>query len=247
METKILARVNGLPITEDDLEAFYASLGQQAAMYRNPEGQKALVEELVSQKLFLLDAQRSFLEAEPAFAAQLKKAKETLLTQYAVRKVLDGIRVSDEECKTFYDENPDAFGTGKTCNASHILVPDEDLAKKLYADITSGALSFEDAAKAHSTCPSGESGGALGDFSAGQMVPEFEAAAFALPVGEISEPVKTQFGWHLIKKNGESEGGTMPFSEVKEAILRQLLNQKREAAYRSRVNQLKIAYPVDLY
>lgn len=83
--------------------------------------------------------------------------------------------------------------------ASHILVDTQDQATLLKQQIEEGA-SFEDLAKEHSGCPSGQSGGSLGEFGQGQMVPEFDAVIFSdLPIGEVSEPVQTQFGYHLIK------------------------------------------------
>ncbi len=81
--------------------------------------------------------------------------------------------------------------------ASHILVETEEEANRLKAEIESGK-NFEDIAAQYSKCPSGANGGDLGFFPKGVMVKEFEDAAFALPVGEVSEPIKTQFGWHLI-------------------------------------------------
>lgn len=83
--------------------------------------------------------------------------------------------------------------------ASHILVETESDAKNLRERIVSGKIDFATAAKKYSKCPSGESGGDLGFFRKGMMVPEFEKAAFSLPVGEVSQPVETQFGWHLIE------------------------------------------------
>ncbi|MFN3168650.1 MAG: peptidylprolyl isomerase [Phycisphaeraceae bacterium] len=86
-----------------------------------------------------------------------------------------------------------------TAVASHILVPTEEQALDLKKQIGEGA-DFAELAKAHSDCPSGKSGGSLGQFSQGQMVPEFDAVIFSdLPLGEVSEPVKTQFGYHLIE------------------------------------------------
>ena len=85
-------------------------------------------------------------------------------------------------------------------SAQHILVEDESTAQELL-DKINAEESFEDLAKAHSECPSGKDGGKLGSFGKGAMVPEFEEAAFALAVGEISGPVKTQFGYHLIKRS----------------------------------------------
>jgi parvulin-like peptidyl-prolyl isomerase len=81
--------------------------------------------------------------------------------------------------------------------ASHILVKDETTAKKLKADIDAGAV-FAKVAKKHSMCPSKEKGGDLGFFGKGQMVREFEDAAFSLGIGAVSAPIKTEFGYHLI-------------------------------------------------
>ena len=83
--------------------------------------------------------------------------------------------------------------------ASHILVPSLEQAQQLYTQLTEGG-DFGQLAHQHSTCPSRAAGGALGKFGPGQMVPQFQDATFALPVGGLSEPVQTQFGWHLIKR-----------------------------------------------
>lgn len=85
-------------------------------------------------------------------------------------------------------------------NASHILVKTESEANVILYDVTHGK-GFEEIAKAKSLCPSGKKGGCLGWFGRNQMVKEFESAAFSLKKGEISKPVKTQFGWHIIKVN----------------------------------------------
>ncbi len=91
----------------------------------------------------------------------------------------------------------------KEVRASHVLVKTEDEAKKLREDINAGKISFEDAARKISLCPSGHEGGDLGFFKRGVMVKPFEDAAFAMKeIGEVSEPVKTQFGWHLIQLTG---------------------------------------------
>lgn len=83
--------------------------------------------------------------------------------------------------------------------ASHILVPTEQMAKDLKAEIEGGA-DFAALARKHSKCPSGKGGGSLGEFGRGDMVPEFDRVVFSdLPIGQVSEPVKTQFGWHLLK------------------------------------------------
>ena len=97
----------------------------------------------------------------------------------------------------------------------------------------------------YSTCPSSENGGNLGDFTSGQMVLEFENACNRLEPGSISEPVHTQFGWHIIQLNSRTEGTLPTFDEIKESLMEQLTNQKQQAAYQSKINQLKILFPVD--
>ena len=244
--SKILANVGGSPITDDDVNDFIAGLGQRGAMYNNPEGQRAVLNQLIGNKLLLLDAKRNLFEAEPEFKEQLARLKESLLTNYAGEKVISAVSVSDKEAEDFYNENPDKFNEGEVANASHILVADEALANDILAKINAGE-SFEDLAKEHSTCPSGKTGGNLGDFGKGQMVPEFDEAVFSMTVGEVlDKPVKTQFGYHIIRLNSKKEASVAPFAEVKEEIKNALLLEKRRKAYESKINQLKIMYPVDM-
>jgi len=245
LQDKVLATVGGKQIMESELEEALVSMGQRGQSYNNPQGRAVLLEQLISRKLFLMDAQKNLYEREPAFKEQLARIKEDMLTNYAIQKSVERVKVTDEEIKKFYDENPDQFVSGTTFNASHILVADEETANDILAKINADEISFEDAAKANSTCPSGQQGGELGDFSHGQMVPEFENACAAMEVGTISAPVQTQFGWHLIKLNKKEEGGTMKFADVKGDIHDALLGQKQQAAYQSKINQLKILFPVD--
>ncbi len=245
MDARILASVGGQPITEADVESFIASLGPRADAYRTPEGRAAVLEELCNRKLFFLEASRNLFEAEPAFKAQLKAAKETLLVNYAIEKALSAVKVKEEEIVKFYEENKDKMGGGDMVSASHILVATEEEANDIRAKIESGAISFEDAARAHSTCPSGQSGGSLGEFGRGQMVPEFEAACYEMEIGALSAPIKTQFGYHLIRLDGKKTAEAPALSEIRGEIEAKLLRDKQTAAYGSKVNQLKILFPVD--
>ena len=89
-------------------------------------------------------------------------------------------------------------------SARHILVPTKEACEALKAEIAAGA-DFADLAAAHSTCPSGQEGGALGSFRPGQMVPEFDKVVFSAPIGEVQGPVKTQFGYHLIEVTSRTD------------------------------------------
>ena len=245
MEAKILATVGTKTITEADVDAFLAGMGQRGQAYQNPQGRAMVLEQLINKALLVLDATRNLYEREPEFKAELARVKEDLLANYAVDKAVREVRVTDADVEAYYNENKAQFVQGPTVNASHILVDSEEKANEILAKINAGEVTFEDAAKEFSSCPSGKEGGSLGDFGRGQMVPEFDEACFAMEVGTISAPVKTQFGYHLILLNSRSEETEMAFDTIKEQLKEKLMQDKQQAAYQSKLNQLKILYPVD--
>lgn len=244
-QPKVLARVGGKAITSQDVDAAIAAMGQRGQNYQTPKGREIVLDQLIGHQLILMDAKRNLMDREPAFQNELNRMKDELLTSYALEKITSKITVTDDEAQKFYDENPDMFNAGETFNASHILVDTEDEANRILSQLNAKELTFEEAAKANSKCPSAAEGGSLGDFGKGQMVPEFEQACEKLAPGEISCPVKTQFGYHLIRLNSKGEAKPMNFADVKEQIKGYLVGQKQAAAYQSKVNQLKILYPVD--
>lgn len=244
-EDKIVASVGGKPITEADVSREIARMGQRGQSYNTPQGRTMVLEQLINKRLFLLDAQRNLYEREPAFKEQLQAIKEEMLTSYAVQKAVERVRVTEEEVKKYYEENKDKFVSGTNYNASHILVDSEEKANELLSQIQAGEITFEDAARQFSTCPSGKQGGDLGDFTSGQMVPEFENACAAMEVGQTAGPVKTQFGYHIIRLNKKEEGGDVKYADIREELTEALRGEKQQAAYQSKINQLKLLYPVD--
>ena len=245
--SKILATVGNMPITEDDVNDFLAGLGPRGQGYNNPEGRAAILGQLISNKLLLLDAKRNLIEADPVFKAELAKMRDNLLVSFNAEKVIAAVTVSDKETEEYYENNKERFISEESVNASHILVDSEEKANEILAAINAGEISFEQAALENSSCPSKANGGNLGDFGRGQMVPEFDAAVFAMAEGEIStSPVKTQFGYHLIKLNAKKAPEAIPYAEIAPEIKDALLQEKRRAAYESKINQLKILYPVDM-
>lgn len=243
---KVAARVNGQPITEADIDAALVGMGAKGERYNTPDGRKMVLEQLINKKLFLADAAKNLYEYDPQFKAEFQKLKEDMLANFAIAKAVDGVRVTDEEAKKFFEENEKDLNAGESVSASHILVDSEEKANEIKAEIESGAVSFEDAARKYSSCPSSEQGGALGEFTRGQMVPEFDEACFSMKVGELRGPVKTQFGYHLIKLNDKKEATPLKYEDIADQIKQKLLTDKQQAAYRSKVNQLKILYPVDI-
>ena len=247
INSKILAKVENTVITEADVDATIFALGQRGEAYNNPQGRKAVLEQLINKNLLLCDAKKNLYEYDPKFKAELAKIKDEMLANFAIEKAISGIKITDEEVKKFYDDHKAELMGGETVEASHILVDSKEKAEEILAEINEGNISFEGAAKEHSSCPSSQQGGNLGQFGRGQMVPEFDKAVFEMNEGEIAGPVQTQFGYHLIKLNKKNEAKEIPFDEIKAQLSQKVLSDKQQAAYASKLNQLKILFPVDLY
>lgn len=246
MENKILAKVGELVVTESEVNEMVAKMMQTGQNLDNPQGRAMLLEQLIANKLFLLEATKNMYEYNAEFKAQLQKVKEDMLVNFAMSKALESVKpATEDEIKAFFEENKEHFVAGESVNASHILVDSEEKANEILDKINAGEISFEDAARAESSCPSSENGGNLGEFTRGQMVREFDEAVFKMAVGEIAGPVKTQFGYHLIKLNAKNEEKPYAFEEIKGQLGDMVMKDKKQKAFQSKINQLKILYPVD--
>ncbi len=247
MENKILASVNGNNITQQDVDMAMTRFPQQNQEYFASEiGREQFLEQLISFELLHKFAMDEHLEETEEFKSQLELLKKDLLIQAAVKKVLDVVTISDEEVKKYFDDNKEMFKGEASVSAKHILVDTEEKANEIKEKINNG-LGFEDAAREFSTCPSSSQGGDLGVFTRGKMVPEFENAAFELEVGEISNPVKTQFGYHLIKVDEKLAEVVKSFDEVKDSLKLNLLGQKQNMEYIKLINDLKQNQKVEIY
>lgn len=243
MSQEVLAVVAGEKITEKEFNAFTQGLPREQQPYlSNPQFKEQCLEQLISLYLFAKKGEELKLEETEEFAAIIANAKRDILAQMAMREVLQGISVSEEEMKAHYEANKQSYAKGMTVSAKHILVDSEEKCSDILASITSGEKAFEVAAQEFSTCPSGQRGGDLGEFGKGQMVKEFEEAAFSAEIGQVVGPVKTQFGYHLIKVEKKNEASVSDFAEVKESIRRVLLQQKQNQVYNEAVAELKEKY-----
>lgn len=245
MENKVLAVVDGREIKQSDLFNLLQSIGQNAGAFQSAEGQKQLIDELVMQELLYSDALAQNLQDEEAYKNAVEEMSKTLLKQYAMKKLLDTIDATEEEVKDYYDQHESLFTSPEKAVASHILVDTEEEAQKIAGEIKDG-LDFKDAAMKYSSCPSSSQGGSLGEFTRGQMVPEFEEVTFSMTPGAISEPVKTQFGYHIIQLDNLQKAGTMPFETAKAQAKEQLLMAKRQALYLSKREELSSRYSIEV-
>jgi len=246
-EKKVLATVEGREITDDHVDRLLAGLGpQRAAQFNTPDGRKTLLNEVITQELIYVDAQQKKLDEEEEFKAELEIMSRELLKQYGLRKLLEDVEVSDEEAFEYYKAHRNEFKSQESIKAKHILVDQPQKAEQIYWDLKKG-LFFEEAAKKYSSCPSASVGGDLGYFTRGQMVPEFEKAAFDLEINEISRPVQTQFGYHIIKLVDRKKAGIKDFDEVEADIKNILIGSKQNKKYVEESKRLRETYSVTLH
>lgn len=189
-----------------------------------------------------------------------EEIRESVYQAVAIEKILeaDGLELpGEDEAQTFYNENPEAFTRGEEVRARHILVrvdsenPEDwetarQEAEELHARVTGGD-DFADVARENSDDGSAQAGGDLGSFGRGRMVPEFEEAAFSLQVDEISEPVRSDFGWHIIQVTERNDEEVMSFDSVKEQLTRELRNQALQESLGTYVAQLREEAEIETY
>lgn len=246
MENKVLAVVGGTEVTSEDLQRIVQRYPEDRRGYFESEaGKSQLLEQVISYELMSKFGEELGLDKSKDYQDTVKALAKELLTQVTINKVLSEVTVTDDEIKKFYDENKEKFVEEPTVSAKHILVASLDEANKIKNEITNGEISFEDAAKKYSTCPSNAEGGNLGAFKRGMMVPEFEEAAFNAEIGVVTEAVETQFGFHLILVENKTEATEKNFEEVKEVIKNQLIQQASQKKYMELLSELEAKYGVD--
>jgi len=242
----VLARVGDSEIKIKDVDAVISTLDpQQQMMFSTQYGRAKVLEELINKELFYRYAEEEKIEENELFIKDLENVKRSLMTNHALRLLLKDVTVTEEEVKAYYEENKDKFVEPEQVRASHILVESEDMAIEILAELEGNELTFAEAAKKYSTCPSKEQSGDLGLFSRGQMVPEFENAAFGLEVGQISEPVKTQYGWHIIKVFEKKPAVQKSLDEVRGTLYEQMTSDKRYKLYNDTLESLRGKYPIE--
>ncbi len=224
-EDRIVAKVGDLTITEKEMELAEAEMAQQFARIPEDVRSGAILAALIDIKLLAAKADESGVDDSDIFKAQMAFTRSRALHNlYFQQEVADG--VSEEDVRARFDKEVAALTPEKQIKARHILVKTEEEAREVISALDAGK-NFEELAKEKSTGPSGPAGGDLGFFGKGQMVPEFETAAFALENGEYTkEPVKTQFGYHVILREEEREEPLPTFEEAREQILQAVLRDR---------------------
>jgi peptidyl-prolyl cis-trans isomerase C len=221
----VIARVNGTDIKQSDLDFAASEIGPRLGNYTPQDRKKVLLQYVIENELMAGAGQTDNLDKADSFPGRVKyHERRALRDAYFDIKIHDA--VSEAEAKKIYDEKIGQLKPEQEVHARHILVATEDEAKEVAERLKKGE-DFATIAKEKSKDTSAE-GGDLGFFGRGQMLKPFEDAAFALDAGQISAPVQTQFGWHIIKVEEKRDQKLPDFDQVKEAIISQLVQAKAQ-------------------
>ncbi len=238
-----VARINGDEISRAEVDAFVASLPPDVAATPPADLWMPVIERMISNRLIVEEARRLGIQDSAQFLAELARLEDNLLQRlYAESLVQQAI--TQETVAEAYDAwaaSLTANGLPQEVHASHVLVATSGEAQEITLRAREGE-DFADLARSHSIGPTGPQGGDLGWFRAGMMVAEFEEAAWALAPGEISDPVETRFGWHVIKVHDRRTMEVPPLQDV-EATLRQELARQ---AIADDVERLRSAAAIEI-
>ncbi|NVO55982.1 peptidylprolyl isomerase [Rhodobacteraceae bacterium B1Z28] len=233
----VVARVNGDEITLGHVIATAATLPPQYQQAEDDVLFDFILEQLIQQQL--LGQQQDGLSTQHALT--LENETRSLRAVQTVSALTDNV-VTDEAVQAAYDAQYAEFAGDDEFDASHILVETEEEAKAIKAQLDDGA-DFAELAREKSTGPSGPNGGALGWFGKGQMVPEFEAAVFGLEKGQVSEPVQTQFGWHVVALNDKRKTEAPELDAVRDELAQTIQQDAIQARIDELTQQAQIERP----
>ena len=235
----VIATVNGDKIMKSTLDGYMNILKKSGRA-----DQQAAVDDLVATEIALQAAKKTDILERPASKKAIADFTRNVLLKTWTKEKVESFDISDEEIKKAYDERVTKLAT-QEFNARHILVKEEDAAKAIIKELDGGA-DFEKLAKEKSTGPSGSNGGSLGWFKAQTMVPAFADALKTMKKGDVSKtPVKTQFGYHIIKLE-DSRNAKLPELETLKPQLQRVISQKKMLAYMEELKKtadVKITLP----
>jgi peptidyl-prolyl cis-trans isomerase C len=230
----VLVKVNGAEIRQSDVALAEEELGPSLAQMDPATKKENVLAFLIDMKIVAKAAEDKKIEDRPDFKSRLAFARNRLLMDNLLA-VEGKAATTNEAMKKVYDEAAKQIEGEQEVHARHILVETEDEAKAIEAELKKGA-DFAELAKKKSKDPGAADGGDLGFFTKDQMVPEFSTVAFALEPGKISDPVKSQFGWHIIKVEEKRNRKAPDFEQVK-AQIETYVTRKAQAEYVAKLRE----------
>ncbi len=244
-EDDVLAVVNGEVISIDYYNNKLMGLSNyERAMYKGEEGHQKLLKAIIMQVILVQKAKEMKLNED----AEVQKTIKTLIREMTAKaliealtkqEIMDKVLVTDEEAKAYYDENKEEFEIKEMVQVRHIMVATEEEALEVRKQLEEGADFTEIAGEKSTDQITAKKGGELGYFERGKMVAELEEVCFNMKVGEISDPVKTDYGYHIVNLEDKKEAGMREFYEVSDDIKKKLLSDKQREEHQKWLNQLE--------
>ncbi len=205
-----------------------------------------VLDQMISEKLLIQEAKNMGLEEDNDVLEQIKKMAEQILVQVLIeREILDKIKVNDEEVLEYYELNKDSFTEKEQVYLYNILIETEEEAQDVLEQLKAGG-DFSEIAIEKSTGPSAVQGGDLGYLTRGTIIPEIEEVVFALELEELSEIIKTDFGFHILKITEKKPETVKTLEEVKEDIIQTLLPDKQKEAFENLLEELKSKSEIEI-
>jgi len=239
---KVLVTIDKNQITMEEFNKELDKIPMNMKMAVATEsGKKSFLDRLIMKKLLLIEANKEKMENEKEFQTRLLDIKEQLLIESLLKKkIASNAQLNDEELKKYYDANKDKFKKEKEINTRHILLKTEEEAKQIKEKLQNGE-DFVELAKKYSIDPNAKTtGGELGFYPKGSLLPEYEDIAFKLAkVGQVSGIVKSQYGYHIIRLEGTKPPTFVAFEEVKDFIKQQLAQEKQKELVEKYIDDLK--------
>lgn len=237
-KSQVLARFDGVQVTEQDflnkVKTLPRSL-QNVVMNRKQD----LIQDMAAEHFLVKEAERQGVAKDPEVRDLIQVARKKIITAKLIDKEVDRqLSLKPEEAADYYQLHKEEFMTPLLLRASHILVKTEQEAQAIKSSLDQGG-DFEETARQRSLDATAVRGGDLGFFQKGQFVPEFEAAVFDMKKGEVRGPVRSPFGYHIIKLNDRVEPRLREFKSVKNSVEERLIGEKRSKTFKDYVEKLK--------
>lgn len=240
-----VARFDGAQVTDKEFLRRASVLPPEAKSYVQSH-KREFLDDMVAEHFLLKEARKRGIEKDPEVKQVLEAAERKIVISRLVQKEIDEkVDVADADIEKYYADHQDEFMTPLTLRASHILVKTEEEASLIKSQIESGA-DFEEMARRNSLDATAIRGGDLGFFQKGRFVPEFEEAVFSMKKGEVRGPVKSQFGYHVIRLTDRLEPTLRSFRDVRSFVKQRLVAEKRSKAFHDLVNRLQGNTRVDV-
>ncbi len=248
-KARYLAKVGAAKITQADFERDIGNLPEFARnLFEGAGGKERFLDEMIKKELLYQEALKRGLDKDRVYQEKLEEFKKlTLIGQLLEKEIEAKAQVSEQDVKEYYEKHKGELASVSQIRASHILVRTEEEAKKILERLKKGEDFAAIARKSSIDAASAENGGDIGHFSPGQMIPEFEAAAETLKEGELSrEPVKTKFGYHIIKVTDRKRGKPVEFEKIKGALFQRMSAERQKEVFDSYIEDLKKTYKVEI-